>query len=120
MFKPGKIAIKQSPIGRSSGYERALDYETENREQGQLVNFELNGQIGGEPVHERFSLHRDVAYNFLQSAGLRLRRYGFRSGLARMPELRADFERVYADLRQRLGVEPDHPVDLERFLHERP
>ncbi|MDH4563140.1 DUF5064 family protein [Pseudomonas sp. BN411] len=120
MFKPGQIAINRPPSGRSPGYELALDYEIEKREQGQYVNFELHGQIAGKPVHERFSLHRDVAYNFLHSAGLRLRKYGVMQGLARTPELHVDFEKAYADLRQRLGIAPGHPVDLDRFLQERP
>ncbi|WP_178119403.1 DUF5064 family protein [Metapseudomonas lalkuanensis] len=120
MFKPGRIAIKQSPSRRIPGYELALDYEIEKCPQGQFVNFEMHGQIAGNPVHERFSLHRDVAYNFLHSAGLRLRKYGVMQGLERTPELRVDFEKAYADLRRRLGVEPGHPVDLDRFLLDRP
>ncbi|MDA8481481.1 DUF5064 family protein [Pseudomonas resinovorans] len=120
MFKPGHIAINRPASGRSPGYELVLDYEIEKREQGQYVNFELHGQIDGKPVHERFSLHRDVAYNFLHSAGLRLRKYGVMQGLARTPELHVDFEKAYADLRQRLGIASGHPVDLDRFLQERP
>ncbi len=84
------------------------------------MSFELHGQIAGKPVREHFSLHGDVAYNFLHSAGLRLRKYGLRPGLAAMPELRADFEKAYADLRERLGVVPGQSVDLERVMLERP
>lgn len=120
MFKAGQIAISRASVGRIPAYELVLDYQLEKRERDQFVNFELHGQIGGKPVQERFSLHGDVAYNFLHSAGLRLRKYGFRPGLAAMPELRADFEKAYADLRERLGVAPGQPVDLDRFLNERP
>ncbi|BAN51120.1 hypothetical protein PCA10_53880 [Metapseudomonas resinovorans NBRC 106553] len=120
MFRPGRIAIKREPVGRNPAYELVLDYEIEKREFEPYVNFELSGQIAGKAVHERFSLHGDVAYNFLQSAGLRLRKHGVWPGLTAVPELHADFQKAYADLRQRLGVNPGHPVDLERFLLERP
>jgi hypothetical protein len=109
-FKVGPIAIRQDSVGRIPAYELALDYQLEKREKGQFVSFELHGQIAGKPVREHFSLHGDVAYNFLHSAGLRLRKYGFRPGLAAMPELRADFEKAYADLRERLGVVPGQSV----------
>ncbi|WP_179061232.1 DUF5064 family protein [Pseudomonas taiwanensis] len=120
MFKVGQIAISRASVGRIPAFDLALEYDIEKRGRDPFVNFELHGQIAGKPVHERFSLHGDVAYNFLHSAGLRLRKYGFRPGLAAMPELRADFEKAYADLRERLGVVPGQPVDLDRFVLERP
>lgn len=120
MFKIGQIAINRASVGRIPAYELVLDYQLEKREKDQFVNFELQGQIAGVPVFEAFSLHGDVAYNFLHSAGLRLRKYGFRPGLAVTPELRADFKKAYADLRGRPGVIPGQPVGLDRFVNERP
>ena len=120
MFRRGQIAIKQPSSMKYPEYDLVLNYAVEKREQGPFVNFDLSGQVAGNPVHECFSLHGDVAYNFLQSVGLRLRKYGLRLGLERMPELHADFEKAYADLRQQLGIRPGQPVDLARFLNERP
>ena len=76
MFRPGHLEIVRDPVGPWPGYHIDLDYEVEQRDWGTYVRFDLRGDISGRSFQECFELHRDVAYNFLQSACRRLRHHG--------------------------------------------
>ncbi|MGA6103803.1 DUF5064 family protein [Pseudomonas solani] len=119
MFRPGHLEIIRDPVGPWPGYHIDLDYEVEQRDWETYVRFDLRGEIDGRPFQECFELHRDVAYNFLQSACRRLRHHGLEPHLMVPLAGHRDHERVFADLREKLHAEPGTPVDLERFLLER-
>ncbi len=119
MFRPGHVDVRREPLPGEPGYELSLDYQVCRDDHGCHVDFELEGEVAGRPVHERFSLRRDVAYNFLQSAGRRLRRRGIKPEHPALFAFHEDFDQVFADLRSQLRADPGEPVDLERFLLDR-
>lgn len=120
MFRPGNLEVIRDPVGHWAGYRIDLAYEVEQREWETYVRFDLKGEIDGRSFHECFELHRDVAYNFLHSACRCLRRHGFEPRLMLPLVQHREYERVFADLREKLHAVPGTPVDLERFLLERP
>lgn len=78
--------------------------------------FHLHGSVGQVAVDERFRMHRDVAFNFLQRIGQRLRQRGLRVARAPLFGLHADYDPMFEDLRRQLHCQPGEPIDLERFL----
>lgn len=119
MFWPGHVEVRREPAPRESGYQLNLDYRVCRDEHGCHVDFELDGEVAGRALHERFSLRRDVAYNFLQAAGRCLRRRGIQPAHPACFAFRPDYDLVFADLRAQLRASPGEPVDLERFLLDR-
>lgn len=119
MFKPGHVEIERVAIGRQPGYRLNLDYAVSRRDNGTYVHFDLDGEVGGRPLHDSFELHRDVAYNFLHVAADCLRRRGIPlPGQAMLFGAHRDYDRLFADLRRQLDVHSGEPIDLERFLRE--
>jgi hypothetical protein len=119
MFRPGHIEVMQLPSAVAPGYHLCLDYRVCRDESGCHVDFALEGEVAGRQVHDSFSLRRDVAYNFLQSAGRCLRRRGIRPTHPALFAFHEDYGRAFADLRRQLQASPGEPVDLERFLLDR-
>ncbi|WJN59933.1 DUF5064 family protein [Pseudomonas sp. SO81] len=119
MFRPGHVEVMQLPSVLEPGYHLSLDYRICRDDAGCHVDFKLDGEVAGRLVHDGFSLRRDVAYNFLQSAGRCLRRRGIKPAHPALFAFHEDFDRVFADLRSQLAADPGEPVDLERFLLDR-
>ncbi len=116
MFKPGHVEVERAPLGAHPGYHLSLDYSVRRSEVGTYVDFQLEGEVAGRVVHEAFSLHRDVAYNFMQNVGRCLRKHGLKPRQAPLFVFHGDYDRMFADLRAQLGARPGEPVDLQRFL----
>ncbi|MBD9427203.1 DUF5064 family protein [Pseudomonas sp. PDM15] len=119
MFRPGHVELRREPAPGEPGFQLSLEYRVCRDEDGCHVDFELDGDVAGQPVHDGFSLRRDVAYNFLQSAGRCLRRRGIKPAHPALFAFHEDYNRVFADLRRQLRADPGEPVDLERFLLDR-
>lgn len=119
MFRPGHVHVQRDPEPGGPGYRLSLDYQVRRDEHGWHVDFELEGKVAGRELHDRFSLRRDVAYNFLQSAGRCLRRRGIHPSHPALCAFHEDYDRVFADLRSQLHADPGEPVDLECFLLDR-
>ncbi|BCG27600.1 DUF5064 domain-containing protein [Pseudomonas tohonis] len=119
MFRPGHLVVRRDGAGPCPGYFIDMDYQLRQRDRETYVHFDLRGEVAGRGFHDTFELHRDVAYNFLQSTCRRLRRHGFPPHLRITAGMRGDYERVFADLRRQLHAAPGTPVDLGRFLLDR-
>jgi len=117
MFKPGQVEVSQLPSETAPGYQLTLDYHVEGEAAvPEWACFHLHGSVGQVAVDERFRMHRDVAFNFLQRIGQRLRQRGLRVARAPLFGLHADYDPMFEDLRRQLHCQPGEPIDLERFL----
>jgi len=117
MFKPGQVEVSQLPSETVPGYQLTLDYHVEGEAAvPEWACFHLHGSVGQVAVDERFRMHRDVAFNFLQRIGQRLRQRGLRVARAPLFGLHADYDPMFEDLRRQLRCQPGEPIDLERFL----
>lgn len=119
MFRPGHVEVHREPALGDPGFRLSLDYQVQHEAADCRVDFELQGEVAGRQLHECFSLRRDVAYNFLQSAGRCLRRRGIRANHPALFAFHADYDLMFADLRRQLQADCGEPVDLQRFLQDR-
>lgn len=119
MFRPGHVEVQRPPLAGDPGYHLSLDYRVCRDERGCHVDFQLDGEVAGRMLHDCFSLRRDVAFNFLQSAGRCLRRRGIKPSHPVLFAFHEDYDRLFDDLREQLRASPGEPVDLERFLLDR-
>ena len=117
MFRPGHLSRIDVPHGCSSQHFACdIRYRIRNDAQrGQLLQVSMSGAVDGKPFAEDFELHRDLAYNVFS----RVARIAARNGLylSAGPVLhgRADFDAMFADIRDKLGLRPGERIDLRRL-----
>ncbi|GAB6388561.1 DUF5064 family protein [Stutzerimonas marianensis] len=120
MFRPGHAEVSRPATQGYPGYHLVLDYHVEGEgEKPEWACFHLHGEVDRQPIDEQFSMHRDVAFNFLQRIRRCLRRRGVRLHADVVFGFHAVYDPLFEDLRQQLHGMPGDPVNLERFLRER-
>ncbi|MCP8464920.1 DUF5064 family protein [Pseudomonas sp. ZM23] len=116
MTTPAQVTIHSSQGLDRQQYVIRLSYQVENpASRDALVKFELDGEIDGQPFQDGFDLPGDIAFNFASSATRVLRRHGLRVCQGPVLRFRKEHDRVFDDLRRKLGAEPGKPVDLQRM-----
>lgn len=77
-----------------------------------MLHMRMEGEIDGRPFAEECELHRDMAFDFLNA----LTRIAVRNGLHPRfgPVLRehGEYDAMFRDIRDKLGLRPGDPVDL--------
>ncbi|WP_313085969.1 DUF5064 family protein [Pseudomonas sp.] len=118
MFRPGHAEISRLASPGLPGYHLVLDYHVEPPKQPQRACFHLHGLVDGTPVDERFTMCRDVAFNFLQRIHQCLNKRGLHLHADVLFAFHETYDPLFEDLRQQLHGAPGEPVDLDRFLRE--
>lgn len=119
VFRPGHVEVSRLPSGDFPGFHLLLEYHVEGPAQKpEWASFHLHGKIDQTPIDERFAMHRDVAFNFLQRIRQCLRKRGLHLHTDVLFAFHADYDPMFEDLRHQLHGMPGEPVDLERFLRE--
>ncbi len=119
VFRPGHVEISRLPTDVRLGYRLTLDYHVEGAEpRPEWAYFHLCVEAGQMHIDERFRMHRDVAYNFLQRIRRCLRDHGVQVRQDILFGFHALYDPLYADLREQLHLQPGEAVDLDRFLRE--
>ncbi|MBA1248796.1 DUF5064 family protein [Pseudomonas luteola] len=116
MYEPGRLDVQRLGNPQQPAFRLSLTYEVTPPSREQVVRFDLNGTVGEQTVRETFELRRDVACNFLSVISRRLRGYGLAPRTACVFSWHDDYDPLFDDLRRRLQLKPDDPVDLEWFL----
>jgi hypothetical protein len=119
MYVPGRIEVEQLAYGKHPALHLVLEYTVDPLCANQHAHFSLTGQVGQRSVQERFSMHRDEAYNFLAEIDHRLRHYGVPLPKASVFTRHKDYDQMFEDLRQKLNMQPGEPIDLERLIDGR-
>ncbi|MCQ2028137.1 DUF5064 family protein [Stutzerimonas zhaodongensis] len=119
MFRPGHVEVNRLPSDNFPEYHLKLDYHVEGPEQKpEWACFHLYGTIDQTPIDERFAMHRDVAFNFLQRIRQCLRKRGLHLHTDVLFAFHAEYDPLFEDLRHQLHGLVGEPVDLERFLRD--
>ncbi len=119
MFTPGHAEVSRPASSAFPGYHLILDYHVEGSDpKPEWACFHLHGQVDQTPVDDRFSMHRDVAFNFLQRIGQCLRKHGLHLHRDVLFGFHAVYDPLFEDLRDQLHGMPGEPVDLDRFLND--
>ena len=120
MFTPGHLhrdnldrpeALRQAP-------PFSLDFYYEVRQdpqQGPMLHMRLVGEIDGRPVDEVFELHRDLAFNFASAVSRVAARHGLPTHAGPIMRGHDEYDRVFADIREKLHAQPGDPVDLDHI-----
>lgn len=116
MFVPGRIEVDQVANGYLPAMHLLLEYTVDPVSSNQHAHFHLSGQVGQRMVEEKFSMHRDEAYNFLAEIDHRLRRYGVPLPKASVFTHHEDYDQMFEDLREKLHTQPGDPIDLDRLV----
>ncbi|MBA1273691.1 DUF5064 family protein [Pseudomonas azotifigens] len=119
VFRPGHVEVSRPASAGFPGYHLILDYHVEGAEpKPEWACFHLHGVADQTPVDERFSMHRDVAFNFLHRIRQCLLQHGVHLHTDVLFGFHAVYDPLFEDLRHQLHGMPGEPVDLERFLRE--
>ncbi len=112
MFKPGRLSRVHFPHGCSRQHFACdIEYSVHNDpDSGQVLQVSMRGEVDGKPFSEEFELHRDIVYNVFS----RVARIAVRHGLCLPggPVLhgRADYDAMFADIRNKLSLTADEPL----------
>ena len=84
-----------------------------------MLCLHITGARNGKPFSEELRLHRDTAMNFASKVGRIAERHGL-PVVARSPVLpdREEYDRVFEDIRQMLGLQPGEPINLEHVQRD--
>lgn len=118
MFEPGHLHISRVPVQASDfGYEIHIRYEVvENPTQGPSMHFSMDGEIAGNAFQDEFELPRDLACNFAHDASKIAAKHGL-PPIAVLPiAMHEDYDRMFKDIHDKLGIEPGEPVKPEHLV----
>ena len=119
MFRPGHAEVSRLASPGLPGFHLVLDYHVEGPEnKPEWACFHLHGHVDETPIDEQFSMHRDVAFNFMQRIHQCLRKRDVSLHADVLFGFHADYDPLFEDLRHQLHGTPGEPVDLDRFLRE--
>ncbi|GAB3373695.1 DUF5064 family protein [Azotobacter armeniacus] len=117
MFKPGHLHREQLP-DESNRQTFIYDVYYEVREEpgkGRVLHMRMEGEIDGKSFAEECELPRDMAFDFMNE----LTRIAVRNGLHPRfgPILREhnEYDAVFQDIRNKLGLHPGDPIDLSHL-----
>ncbi|MBC3954685.1 MULTISPECIES: DUF5064 family protein [Pseudomonas] len=117
MFEPGHLHMTHAAFQRSDvSYDIHLRYElSQDPKEGTGIHFTMQGEINEKTFSEVFRLPGDLAFNFAHDAG----RIAIRHGLPHSDSLpiarHPDYDRMFEDIRNKLGVESGDPVKPEHL-----
>ena len=114
MYSPGHLHRASLPDQPEFAVD--LYYEVrQDPQEGPMLHFHLVGQIGGKGLDESFELHRDTAYNFASVIAHIAEKHGLPVEHSLVMHDREEYERMYRDIREKLGTHPGDPVDLDHL-----
>ncbi len=117
MFEPGHLHITRAPLQASDlGYDIHIRYEVcEDPTQGKSMRFSMDGEIAGNAFQDKFELPRDLACNFAHNANKIAVDHGL-PPIAVLPiAIHEDYDRMFKDVHDKLGIEPGEPVKPEHL-----
>jgi len=119
MFKPGHVHRELLPDEFNQQkfiYDVYYDVCEEPGE-GQMLHIRMEGEINDKPFAEECELHRDMAFNFMNTLTQIVERNGGHPRLGPIMRAHDEFDAMFEDIRHKLGVKPGEPVNLNHFLY---
>lgn len=83
--------------------------------EGQMLKFEMLGQVSGKAFEEKFELHRDTAYNFASAITRTAHKHGIPINHSLIMRNHKDYDNVYADIRNILDLKSGEPINLDHL-----
>ncbi|KAA8695842.1 Acetyl-CoA carboxylase alpha subunit [Pseudomonas caricapapayae] len=117
MYEPGHLHLTHVALQPTDiSYDIHLSYEVnEDPKDGTCVHFTMKGEINGKPFEEQFQLTRDLAFNFAHDASRIAIRHGLPNSASLPIAQHKDYDRMFADIRDKLHVRSGEPVKPEHL-----
>lgn len=117
MFTPGHLNRTNIP-GVPGVPEFSVDVFYEVRRdptKGLLLHFKMSGHVAGRAFIEEFDMHRDSAFNFASRLAKAAVKHGLPANEGPIMRSHAEYDEMFADIRDKLGIKPGDPVNLENL-----
>lgn len=117
MFEPGHL--RRVSLPGQIDFSVDLFYEVRNDPQkGAMLAFRMEGQVAGRAFCEDFELHRDTAFNFASVASKVAERHGLPRSHTLLMRGHNEFDRMFNDIREKLGAQPGEPVNFDHLQED--
>ena len=80
-----------------------------------MMHFRMEGQIAGRAFKDEFELHRDTAFNFASVASRVAAKHGLPTNHSLIMRGHDEFDRMFEDIRDKLGAKPGETVDFDHL-----
>ncbi|MEO4048241.1 DUF5064 family protein [Pseudomonas sp. CAU 1711] len=118
MFEPGHW--HRASLSGEADYSVDLYYEVRSDpREGQMVHFRMRGQVEGKAFEEEFELHRDTAFNFASVVTRIAARHGLPTEHSPIMRSHDEFDRMFEDIRAKLGTKPGEAVNFDHLERDR-
>lgn len=118
MFEPGHLH-RASQSGEID-YSVDLYYEVRSDpKEGEMLHFRMKGQIDGKAFEDEFELHRDTAFNFASVATRVAAKHGLPTNHSLIMRGHDEFDRMFEDIRDKLGTKSGDAVDFDHLERDR-
>ena len=117
MFEPGHLHRRNPPgLGGQPGYSIDFYYEVrEDSQEGSMLHGRLVGEIEGRAFEEVFEMHRDTAFNFASVISRVAAKHGFPTNHSLIMRGHDEFDRMFNDIRDKLGAKPGETVNFDHL-----
>ena len=114
MFEPGHL--HRASLPGQLDFAVDLFYEVRHDpKEGQMVHFRMEGQIAGRAFKDEFELHRDTAFNFASVISRVAVKHGFPTNHSLIMRGHDEFDRMFNDIRDKLGAKPGETVNFDHL-----
>ncbi|WP_142580012.1 DUF5064 family protein [Pseudomonas koreensis] len=121
MFTPGRLH-RSSTSGIAGVPEYSIDVIYEVRrdpKEGMLMHFKMVGEVSGRSFTEEFDMHRDTAFNFASRVAKTAVKHGVPANASLIMRGHKEYDAMFEDIRDKLGVQPGEPVNLDNAENDR-
>jgi hypothetical protein len=120
MFEPGHLHRASLP-GDTPCYAIDLYYQVRGDPvEGKVLELHMSGVVEGRPFEERFTLHQDTAFNFASVASRLASRHGLPAEHGLILTHHDEYDRMFADIREKLDARAGDPINLDHVEKDRP
>lgn len=114
MFEPGHL--RRASLPGQVDFAIDLYYEVRrDSKEGAMVHFRMEGQVAGKAFKDEFELHRDTAFNFASVATRMAAKHGLPTNQSLIMRSHDEFDRMFEDIRDKLGAKPGEAVDFNHL-----
>ncbi|MCU1716447.1 DUF5064 family protein [Pseudomonas sp. 5P_3.1_Bac2] len=109
------LATPDTPL-----YSLDLYYQVrEDLNEGPMLHLRLTGTVAGKRFSEEFELHRDTAFNFASVATRIAQRHGLPTNRSLIMRGHQEYDLMFEDIRNKLGLASGEPVNLDHVAQDR-
>ncbi|POF39124.1 DUF5064 domain-containing protein [Pseudomonas laurylsulfativorans] len=121
MFTPGHLHRTNTPaIPGVPEYNIDVFYEVRrDPKEGMLMHFKMVGDVSGHSFTEEFDMHRDTAFNFASRVAKAAVKHGVPANASLIMRGHKEYDAMFEDIRDKLGVQPGDPVNLDNAENDR-